>query len=101
MSDASARTAYEDLTLELADEEGVSVADDALLVNEEEFAYLDGEALVVKLPEDRAADLREREVAVAQPDAEGWVRVEDTELWSELAGEAYEFVGEPAVGGES
>lgn len=101
MSDASARAAYDELTLELGDEDGVSVADDALLVNEEEFAYLDGIALVLKLPVDRSDDLLERGIVTAQPDADGWVRVEDQELWSELAAEAFEFVGEPAVGGDS
>ena len=79
---------------------------DGLLVHGRLFAFLDGVELVVDLPESRSADLRRRGIVVPfSGDAGGpsrnWVRVADRELWSELAREAHEFVGEPAVGRES
>jgi hypothetical protein len=61
--------------------------------------------VVVDLPEQRAADLIERGVAEpAETDtpAKGrWVAVTDSEDWLELATEAHQFVGEPAVGRDS
>jgi hypothetical protein len=79
---------------------------DGLLVHGRLFAFLDGIDLVVELPAARSADLRRR--GIVSPfvgDSGGpsrnWVRVGDRELWSELAREAHEFVGEPAVGRES
>lgn len=76
-----------------------------LLVHGQLFAFRDGESLVVALPEDRAADLKQREVAfsyeAAKRPAGEWVCVTDRQLWPELAREAHDFVGEPATGGES
>jgi len=34
-------------------------------------------------------------------DSRNWVRVGDLQLWSELAREAHQFVGEPPVGHQS
>ncbi|MCI0157984.1 hypothetical protein KNO15_14890 [Leifsonia shinshuensis] len=70
------------------------------------FAYLDDDALVTDLPPSRAADLVGRGVAsaVAAGRAEpkgAWVAVSEAEDWPELAGEAHQFVGEPAVGMDS
>jgi len=99
--------AYQDLTASMrADEDyDVKITDDGLHVHGKLFAFLDGEDLVVDLPEARATDLKERGVAytytasgMASPD---WVRVSDLQLWPELAREAHTYVGEPAVGGES
>lgn len=61
--------------------------------------------LVVDLPPARAADLVQRGVAqrvdaVREPKGV-WVAIEDPEDWLELAGEAHQFVGEPAVGRQS
>jgi hypothetical protein len=84
----------------------VSVTATGLHVHGRLFAYLDGTDLVVDLPAQRADDLVEREVA--SPVAAGrsepkgaWVRIADAEDWPELASEAHQFVGEPAVGKES
>ena len=70
------------------------------------FAYLDGAELALDLPEDRANDLVGRGVATAVPAGRSepkgaWVRIADAEDWPELASEAHQFVGEPAVGRES
>jgi hypothetical protein len=101
-----AQSAYDDLTLALAeDDDDVAVAEDGLLVRGILFAFLEGDDLVVELPESRAADLKARGVAEAFRAAghptRDWVRVSDRQLWPELARESHEFVGEPAVGGES
>ncbi len=99
--------AYEELTMSMrADEDyDVVIADEGLLVRGKLFAFLDGDELIVDLPESRARDLKQRGVAhtyrangKASPD---WVRVSDLQLWPELAREAHTYVGEPAVGGES
>lgn len=69
------------------------------------FAFLDGEDLVVCLPQARAEDLVNREISDLYRGEIGggrhWVVVTDRELWSELASEAHAFVGEPPVGRES
>jgi hypothetical protein len=61
--------------------------------------------LVVDLPEQRAADLIERDVAepadVDRPAKGRLVAVRDSDDWLELATEAHQFVGEPAVGRDS
>ncbi|WP_448002635.1 hypothetical protein [Agromyces bauzanensis] len=100
--------AYDAVTRELLLDEDydVDLTPDGLLVHEKLFAFLDGTDLVVELPEARASDLRARRVAVAFTGTQGgrsrnWVRVADRELWSELAREAHEYVGEPPVGRES
>lgn len=61
--------------------------------------------LLVDLPASRAADLGGRGVAApADTDrvAKGrWVAVTERDDWLELATEAHQFVGEPAVGRDS
>jgi len=99
---------YDAVTRELLLDEDfdVNLAPDGLLVHGRLFAFLDGDDLVVDLPEARATDLRKRGIAVPFSGTLGgpsrnWVRVGDRELWSELAREAHQFVGEPPVGRES
>jgi hypothetical protein len=105
MASALAAQAYEDLTIELADEDGVTVNEDGLLVHGTVFAWLDGDDLLVDLPAGRVSDLVERGMAarysVDGAQSRDVVRVEDRTLWSELAREAHEYVGEPPVGGQS
>jgi hypothetical protein len=95
--------AYEDLTVELAQDEDddVTVTDEGLEVDGNLFAYLDGELLAVQLPKARADDLVSRGIATPHADGGDWVTVADPELWLELATESHAFVGEPAVGGQS
>jgi hypothetical protein len=110
MASALAAEAYENLTIEFADEEGVAVTDDGLGASELRvhgtvFAYLDGDDLVVDLPAARASDLVSRGIA-SRVKTEGvrsrdLVRVSDRSFWSELTREAHEYVGEPPVGGQS
>jgi hypothetical protein len=61
--------------------------------------------LLVDLPAQRASDLVERGVAEAdttdRPAKGRWVAITDTDDWLELATEAHQFVGEPAVGRQS
>jgi hypothetical protein len=99
---------YDAVTRELLMDEDydVDLTPDGLLVHERLFAFLDGNDLVVELPEGRSVDLRARGIAVPFEGTQGgpsrnWVRVGDLQLWSELAREAHQFVGEPAVGRES
>lgn len=101
--DSKIANAYEDLTVELAQDEDddVTVTDEGLEVDGNLFAYLDGESLVVQLPKERADDLVERGVAARHADGGDWVAIADPELWLELATESHQFVGEPAVGGQS
>ena len=108
MTDAQ-ETAFTDVVgalLSDADDD-VTLNGDALLVKGRLFAVrsADGE-LVVDLPKERAKDLVDREIATeveqAEPAPKGaWVAVTDQENWLETATEAHQFVGEPAVGGES
>ncbi|MBN9631461.1 MAG: hypothetical protein J0I18_12725 [Actinobacteria bacterium] len=84
----------------------VSLTATGLHVRGRLFAYLDGAALVADLPQARAVDLVGRGVAsaVAAGRAEpkgDWIAVSDAEDWPELAAEAHQFVGEPAVGMDS
>ena len=84
----------------------VTVTATGLHVHGRLFAYLDGAELALDLPKERADDLVGREVASPVPagrsEAKGaWVRIADPEDWSELASEAHQFVGEPAVGRDS
>jgi hypothetical protein len=69
------------------------------------FAFESDGRLHVDLPEHRAADLVSRDVAepvAGDRAAKGrWVAVAATDDWLELAGEAHQFVGEPAVGRQS
>ncbi len=105
MANEAAALAYEDLVLGLREEDGVAATPDGLLVHGKLFAFLEGDDLVVELPEARSADLRTRGVASAFRAAghplREWVRVSDLQLWPELARESHEFVGEPPVGGQS
>jgi len=100
--------AYEAVTRELLMDEDydVDLTPDGLLVKGRLFAFLEDDDLVLELPEARSADLRERGIAVAfhstkGGDSRNWVRVADLQLWSELAREAHQFVGEPPVGHQS
>lgn len=84
----------------------VSVTATGLHVHGRLFAYLDGAELAVDLPPQRADDLVERGVATVvaagRSEAKGsWVRITDSQDWPELAAEAHQFVGEPAVGKDS
>ncbi len=107
MTTDAASKAYENLTVELAEDADydVDIADDGMLVRGKLFAFLEGDDLVVELPEPRATDLKQRGVAhafrTAGHSSRDWVRVSERDLWSELARESHTFVGEPAVGGES
>ena len=99
---------YVAVTRELLLDEDVDVDEtpDGLLVHGRLFAFLDGTDLVVELPEARSIDLQLRGIATAFQGAHGgssrnWIRVGDRQLWSELAREAHEFVGEPPVGRQS
>ena len=102
-----AQNAFSLLAEELREDpdDDVEVADDGLRVHGSLFAFLDGDDLVVCLPPDRAEDLERRDVATRFRGETGggnhWVVVSDRELWSELAGEAHTFIGEPPVGRES
>ncbi len=105
MASAVAAEAYENLTIEFRDEEGVTIDEDGLRVHGSLFAFRDGDDLVVDLPAPRASDLAERGVASHYKSggekSRDWVRVHDLSFWSELTREAHEYVGEPAVGGDS
>jgi hypothetical protein len=105
MANAPAADAYENLTIEFAEEEGVTLSDGSLLVHGTIFAWLDGDDLIVDLPTDRASDLVSRGIARrVKADAvpsRDVVRIADRALWSELTREAHEYVGEPPVGGQS
>lgn len=103
--------AFDDVTRALlADpDDDVTLEGTSLLVKGSVFAALDGELLVVALPAHRADDLLGRDVATpaeapsaaAAGVAGRWVGIADTQNWVELATEAHQFVGEPAVGGDS
>jgi len=102
-----AQAVYDDLTIAMTEDEDddVAIAEDGMLVRGKLFAFLEGDELVVELPEPRAADLKSRGVAFpfqgAGRPSRDWVRVRDRDLWPELTREAHQFVGEPLVGGES
>jgi hypothetical protein len=105
MTSTLAAEAYENLTIEFAEEEGVTITDDGLAVHGTVFAYLDGDDLVVDLPAARTSDLVSRGIG-SRFKADGvrsrdLVRVTDRSFWSELTREAHEYVGEPPVGGQS
>src|SRR5438874_1788309 len=106
MTDA-ADNAFTDLAFALREDpdHDVTVEPGRLLVHGRVFARLDGEALVVDLAQARADDLVTRGIAAAasgDPAPSGaWVAITDTEDWTELATEAHQFVGEPAVGRDS
>lgn len=104
---ADAKAAFSVVAVEMLQDEDVDVdlSPEGLLVHGKLFAFPRASGLVVELPAERAQDLRARGVAEAF-DVDGqvsrtWVRVSDRELWSELAREAHQFVGEPPVGRQS
>jgi hypothetical protein len=105
MANARAIEHWENLVLEFTDEPGVTLTSDGLAVNGNLFAFADGDDIVVDLSAARASDLVHRGMgAHFSRDGEksrDWVSVNDQSLWSELAREAHEYVGEPPVGGES
>ncbi|MDO9397372.1 MAG: hypothetical protein Q7T71_12555 [Herbiconiux sp.] len=83
---------------------------DELLVHGIVFARLEGEALLVRLPGERASDLVERGVATPAEGGAGagaadegvqWVGVADREDWAELAGEAHTLAHGHVPGGQS
>jgi len=87
-------------------DDDVSLTATGLHVHDRLFAYPDTEGLVVDLPRERAEELVGREVAepvrAGRSEPRGaWVRIGDAQDWPELAAEAHQFVGEPAVGRES
>lgn len=99
---------YDLLATQLLDDPDldVSITVTGLHVRGALFAYPDGDDLVVDLPAERARDLVGRDVAapviVGRAEAKGtWVKIADPEDWPELAAEAHQFVGEPAVGMDS
>lgn len=105
MANARAIEHWENLVIEFTDEPGVTLTADGLAVNGNLFAFADGDDLVVDLSSARAADLVRREMAAHyrhdEVPSRDWVSVSDQSLWSELTREAHEYVGEPAVGGQS
>jgi hypothetical protein len=105
MSSGQAQQAYDDLTFEVRRYDGVAVRPDGLYVYGRLFAFLVDDDLVVELALPRMGDLEARGIVVPfeseQHPTRDWVRVSDRQLWSELAREAHEYVGEPPVGGES
>jgi hypothetical protein len=105
MAGSVAEDAFEGVRFSFRDIDEVAETPEGLTVKGKLFAFLEGDDLVVELPFGRSNDLVERGVA-AKFTAEGqeardWVRVSDQQLWQELARESHEFVGEPAVGGDS
>jgi hypothetical protein len=105
MSSDVAVQAYDDLTFQVRRYDGVAVRPDGLYVYGRLFAFLLDDDLIVELPLGRMGDLEvrgqvQRFVSERHPTRD-WVRVSDRELWTELAREAHEYVGEPSVGGES
>ena len=105
MARSIAKETFESVRYSFGDVESVTSSAEGLLVHGRLFAFLDGDDLVVEVPFVRANDLVDRGLA-KKFTREGsterdWVRVTDGQLWPELAREAHEFVGEPAVGGDS
>ncbi len=105
MAGSVAEDAFEGVRFSFRDIDEVSESPEGLRVKGTLFAFLEGEDLVVELPFARSNDLVARGIAVkfavGGQKARNWVRVSDQQLWQELAHEAHEFVGEPAVGGDS
>ena len=105
MTSSRAAEAYENLVLEFEEEDGVTVDEDGLLVHGTIFAFPSGDDLVVDLPTTRASDLVQRGMGTRFTldgvKSRDLVSVSDLSLWSELAREAHEYVGEPPVGGQS
>jgi hypothetical protein len=105
MAGSVAEDAFEGVRFSFRDIDEVTESAEGLSVKGALFAFLEGDDLVVELPFARSNDLVERGIAkkfsVEGQKARDWVRVSDQQLWPELARESHEFVGEPAVGGDS
>jgi hypothetical protein len=103
MTSDAASAAYDLIAEELREDpdDDVEVTADGLRVHGRIFAFLSDDALVVSLPPARAADLVARGVARGHDTGDGWVEIDERDLWSELAAEAHTFVGEPPVGRQS
>lgn len=78
---------------------------EGLMVKGDLFALESEGSLEVDLPQQRAEDRIARGIAEAattdRPAKGRWVSVADSADWLELATEAHQFVGEPAVGRQS
>lgn len=98
----AATEAFRDLSIELLDSnDGVTEHENVLLVHGQPFAmFVDG-ALAVRLPKRRSDDLLRRGIVTPHDERADWTLVKHRSLWPEMAREAHEFVGEPAVGRES
>ena len=105
MAGSGAMAAFEEVRFSFSEIDEVTESAEGLLVNGTLFAFLEDDDLVVELPFARSNDLVDRGIAeafaVEGDGSRNWVRVSDRQLWPELAREAHEFVGEPAVGGDS
>ncbi len=105
MTSALAAEAFQNLTIEFAEDDGVTITDEGLAVHGTIFAFLRGDDLVVDLPAQRASDLVERGMGTRFTQdgvrSRDLVGIGDRSLWSELTREAHEYVGEPPVGGQS
>jgi hypothetical protein len=100
-----AENTYDSLAAGFLETDGVTVQADGMYAHGRLFAFLDRGELVVELPLGRLGDLELRGVAApyvsTRHPTRDWVTVSDAELWPELAREAYDYVAEPPVGGES
>ncbi len=105
MAGSAAEDAFEGVRFSFSDIDEVTETREGLLVKGTLFAFLEDDDLVVELPFSRSNDLVERGIAehfrAEGHESRDWVRVNDQQLWPELAHEAHEYVGEPAVGGDS
>ena len=99
MADSAAED-FLNLTIDLVDSgDGVTAHGDELHVHGKPFARLAGDDLSVLLPPARVDDLEKRGIS---SDRDGqWLFFSSRELWSEMAREAHEYVGEPPVGHQS
>jgi hypothetical protein len=99
MADTAAET-FLNLTIDLVDSgDGVTAHGDELQVHAKPFARLLGDELSVLLPPARVSDLETRGIASGRDG--DWLLFASRELWSEMAREAHEYVGEPPVGHQS
>ena len=100
MAEITAAQLFGDLSIDMVDDnDGVTSDGDVLLVHGKPFARLSGEALAVLLPPARRADLIGRGIASGEDG--DWLLFDALDLWSEMAREGHEFVGEPPVGHDS
>jgi hypothetical protein len=91
---------YSRLAVELINyHDGVTEADGVLFVHGLPFGRLVDQSLSVRLPVDRVTDLQQR--GIIRGHQGDWVFVTDETLWTEMARESHEYVGEPPVGRQS